>query len=67
MPAADSFVSYYFPKPDFPKAGFKLPRQFIIKMEKDYLPSQKYSIDLMEELNIPYTLQDSCVDLMVEY
>ena len=34
-------------------------------MEKDYLPSEKYSSDEIESLQIPYGLQDSCVDSLV--
>jgi hypothetical protein len=31
-------------------------------MEKDYLPSERYTEDELEELQIPYALRDSCVD-----
>ena len=31
-------------------------------MDKDYVPSEKYSLKEIEELNVPYTFQDSCVD-----
>ena len=31
-------------------------------MEKDYLPSERYKEDELEELQIPYALRDSCVD-----
>ena len=36
-------------------------------MEKDYLPSDKYTDEELEELQIPYVLKDSCVDPLVEY
>jgi len=36
-------------------------------MEKDYLPSEKYSSDEIESLQIPYGLQDSCVDSLCDY
>jgi len=36
-------------------------------MEKDYLPSQKYSQGEIESLMIPYALQDSCVDSLADY
>jgi hypothetical protein len=31
-------------------------------MNKDYLPSQKYSEAEIEQFDIPYLLKDSCVD-----
>ena len=36
-------------------------------MEKDYLDSEKYTSDQIDELGIPYALKDSCVDHLVEY
>lgn len=36
-------------------------------MEKDYLPSQKYSEEELDSLQIPYALKDSCVDSFAEY
>ena len=36
-------------------------------MEKDYLPSLTYSKEEIELHNIPYVLEDSCVDPLVEY
>ena len=36
-------------------------------MEKDYLPSDKYSYEELEELQIPYVLTDSCVDPLADY
>ena len=36
-------------------------------MEKDYLPSQKYSQEEIDALSIPYALQDACVDSMCDY
>ena len=35
-------------------------------MEKDFLPSENYSQEQIESLLIPYALQDSCVDQLVE-
>jgi hypothetical protein len=31
-------------------------------MEKDYLPSDKYTEEELDELQIPYVLKDCCVD-----
>ena len=36
-------------------------------MEKDYLPSERYSEDEMEELQIPYALRDCCVDQLADF
>lgn len=36
-------------------------------MNKDYLPSQKYTKEELIALNVPYVLQDSCGDLMADY
>lgn len=36
-------------------------------MEKDYLPSEKYTEEELEELQIPYALKDSCVDPLADY
>ena len=36
-------------------------------MNKDYLPSKKYTCGEIERLQIPYVLQDSCTDLYVPY
>ena len=36
-------------------------------MEKDYLPSEKYSQDEIEVLGVPYSLNDSCVDQLCDY
>jgi len=36
-------------------------------MEKDYLPSERYSEDELEELQIPYALRDSCVDQLADF
>ena len=31
-------------------------------MEKDFLPSERYTEEELEELQIPYGLRDCCVD-----
>ena len=36
-------------------------------MEKDYIPSSKYTEEQLEELMIPYPLRDSCVDSFADY
>lgn len=36
-------------------------------MEKDYLPSEKYSQAEIDALQVPYGLQDSCVDSLCDY
>ena len=36
-------------------------------MEKDYQPSERYGEDLLDELGIPYSLRDSCVDPLVDF
>ena len=36
-------------------------------MEKDFLPSEKYTEEQIDELAIPYALKDSWVDSLVEY
>ena len=36
-------------------------------MEKDYLPSDRYTEDELDELQIPYALKDSCVDAIADY
>lgn len=36
-------------------------------MEKDYIPSEKYSMKEIEDLKVPYTFQDSCVDQICDY
>ena len=36
-------------------------------MEKDYLPSEKYAQTEIDALQIPYGLQDSCVDSLCDY
>ena len=36
-------------------------------MEKDYLPSEKYTQDEIDQAAIPYSLQDSCVDPLVDF
>lgn len=36
-------------------------------MEKDYIPSQKYTDEQLDELMIPYVLKDSCVDTLADY
>ena len=36
-------------------------------MEKDYLPSTKYTEEELDELMIPYALKDSCVDALADY
>ena len=36
-------------------------------MEKDYLPSEKYSQEEIEALRVPYVMQDSCVDSFCDY
>ena len=36
-------------------------------MEKDYLPSERYTEEELEELQIPYVFRDSCVDQMADY
>ena len=36
-------------------------------MEKDYLPSERYSEDEMEEMQIPYALRDCCVDQLADF
>ncbi len=36
-------------------------------MEKDYIPSSKYTQEEIDEVQIPYSLNDSCVDALVEY
>ena len=36
-------------------------------MEKDYLPSEKYSQEEIESLGVPYSLNDSCVDQLCDY
>ncbi len=35
-------------------------------MNKDYQPSQKYSLAEIQQFDIPYMLQDSCVDFLYE-
>jgi hypothetical protein len=36
-------------------------------MEKDYLPSEKYSKQEIEAMQVPYAMQDSCVDSFCDY
>jgi len=36
-------------------------------MEKDYIPSTKYTQEEIDSLMIPYSLNDSCVNELVEY
>lgn len=36
-------------------------------MEKDYVPSEKYSRGEIEGMKVPYALQDSCVDQIMDY
>jgi len=36
-------------------------------MEKDYLPSDKYSRDEIEAMKVPYVFQDACVDQIMDY
>ena len=36
-------------------------------MEKDYLPSEKYSKGEIDDLGVPYSLNDSCVDQLCDY
>ena len=36
-------------------------------MEKDYIPSQKYSEEEIEVLKFPYAFQDSCIDQICDY
>ena len=36
-------------------------------MEKDYLTSEKYSQAEIDSLQVPYALQDACVDSLCDY
>ena len=36
-------------------------------MQKDYIPSEKYSAEEIETLRVPYAMQDSCVDGFCDY
>ena len=36
-------------------------------MEKDYLPSEKYSREEIESMKVPYAMQDACVDQIMDY
>lgn len=36
-------------------------------MNKDYLSSTKYTVEEIERLEVPYSLQDSCVDELADY
>lgn len=36
-------------------------------MEKDYLPSVRYSEEELDALQIPYALKDCCVDPLADY
>lgn len=36
-------------------------------MEIDYIPSTKYSQEQIDDAKIPYVLNDSCVDTLLDY
>ena len=36
-------------------------------MNKDFLPSEKYTQDEIDALSVPYVMQDSCVDSFCDY
>ena len=36
-------------------------------MEKDFLPSERYTEEEIEELQIPYMLRDACIDQVADF
>ena len=36
-------------------------------MEKDFLPSERYTEEELEDLQIPYALRDCCVDPLADF
>ena len=36
-------------------------------MEKDYVKSERYTDEELEDLQVPYVFKDSCVDALADY
>ena len=36
-------------------------------MEKDFLPSEKYTQEEIDDMKVPYAFQDACIDPMCDY